>query len=140
MTRHLINIFARLAMILLTNALVMDAFSQISDVHELRSVFRTKETTSKRDFSNSLKNARNEIDLVISSSFLFYQSFVSSQDKPSCVYTPSCFEYSVDAFQKKGLLLGWMMTFDRRSRCHRFVGAANYPGIQKKYLVYDPVK
>lgn len=50
--------------------------------------------------------------------FWIYKTTVSSQDFGSCSFMPSCSEYAVRSIEKKGLLTGYLMTFDRLSRCH----------------------
>jgi putative membrane protein insertion efficiency factor len=92
------------------------------------------------DYSKPLKNSNNEAEFLISSVFLFYKTFISSQDKPSCIFTPSCSVYSVQAFKKKGIFLGWIYTFDRLSRCHPLVSPNQYPIDNKKQRYYDPVE
>lgn len=106
---------------------------------ELKSLFSIQDTVHL-DFKKPLKNAVNEFQIVISSAFLFYKSFVSSQDKPSCIFSPSCSEYAVEAFQKKGIFPGWLNTFDRLSRCNTFANHTHYHYDTKKKLFYDPVQ
>jgi len=49
-----------------------------------------------------------------------YQTFISKLIPPSCIYYPSCSEYSKQAFLKHGLLLGLYLTISRLLRCHPF--------------------
>lgn len=55
---------------------------------------------------------------VINAAFYIYKTFISSQDHMSCVFTPSCSEYAVQAIHKQGVILGLMNTFDRLTRCN----------------------
>jgi len=48
---------------------------------------------------------------------------------PACRFTPTCSEYAIEAFEKKGLFTAAWMTVVRISKCHPF-----HPGG------YDPVK
>jgi putative membrane protein insertion efficiency factor len=112
---------------------------QINVESELKSLFIDTDTL-KLDFKKPLKEAKNEVSIVFSSGFLFYKTFISSQDKPSCVFSPSCSEFAVEAFQKKGLITGWLMTFDRLSRCHGFVHPGHYHYDIDKKLFNDPIK
>ncbi len=112
---------------------------QIQIEPELRTLF-VKSDTLHVDFKKPLKEAKNEISIVFSTGFLFYKTFISSQDKPSCVFSPSCSEFAVEAFQQKGLTMGWLMTFDRLSRCHGFVNHTHYHYDIDKKLFDDPIK
>jgi hypothetical protein len=105
---------------------------------ELKSLFK-QEVNVHQDFSKPLKESQNEFDITFSSLFLFYKTFISSQDMPTCIFTPSCSEYAVEAFRKKGLLTGWISTFDRLSRCHGFVNHNDYPLDSTKLHFYDPI-
>jgi hypothetical protein len=113
--------------------------SQILIEQELKSLYITSDTI-KTDYKKPLKNAVNEIEIVFSTGFLFYKSFISSQDKPSCIFSPSCSEFAVEAFQKEGIFLGWLKTFDRLSRCNGFANHTHYHFDTEKQLFYDPVK
>ncbi len=106
---------------------------------DLKKLFKVHE--HHVDYSKPLKNAKNEATMLISAVFLFYKTFISSQDKPSCVFTPSCSVYSMQAFQKKGLFMGWLYTFDRLTRCHPPLGKTQfYPFDNKTQRYYDPVE
>lgn len=105
---------------------------------ELKSLF-IKPDTVKNKFKEPLIKAVNEIDIVFSTGFFFYKSFISSQDKPSCIFSPSCSEFAVEAFQKEGVFLGWLKTFDRLSRCHAFAKPTHYHFNTEKNIFYDPV-
>ncbi len=106
---------------------------------ELQTLFKKKDV-KQQDYSRQLKESKNEIDAVISSAFLAYKTFLSSQDRPSCIFSPSCSEYAVEAFQKKGIVSGWLYTFDRLSRCHGFANPSVYLFSPTKNRFYDPVE
>jgi len=48
----------------------------------------------------------------------FYQRFLSPLKKPSCVFYPTCSEYSKQAINKYGILKGFRLSFLRIIRCH----------------------
>jgi len=48
----------------------------------------------------------------------FYQKWVSPFKKPSCVFYPTCSEYTKEAVNKYGALKGIKMGFFRILRCH----------------------
>jgi uncharacterized protein len=50
----------------------------------------------------------------------FYKRFISPMLPPSCRFTPSCSEYTLDAVSKYGALKGIGMGIVRILRCHPF--------------------
>lgn len=83
-------------------------------------------------------NATNEATFVLNGLFIFYKSFVSSQDGGSCTFTPSCSEYGLLAVQKKGVVVGMLATFDRLTRCNG-LSPRQYKFDPDKKLLIDPV-
>lgn len=135
-----INFFSKYFLLIIFFSCIANySNSQILIDQELKSLFTNKNIV-KPDFKKPLNNAVNEFDIVFSTGFLFYKSFISSQDKPSCIFSPSCSEFAVEAFQKEGLFPGWITTFDRLSRCHGFAKPTHYHFDTEKKLFYDPVQ
>lgn len=58
----------------------------------------------------------------------FYQRYISSLTPPSCRYTPTCSQYTVEALQKHGLLKGGWLALKRIASCNPWGGSG-----------YDPV-
>lgn len=58
------------------------------------------------------------MEIMLSSMFLFYKYFISSQDSQSCAFHQSCSVYAVETIKKQGFIFGMMDTFDRLSRCN----------------------
>lgn len=57
-----------------------------------------------------------------------YQYVISPMLGPKCRFTPTCSQYSLEAFKKYGLLKGFYLSIRRISRCHPGGGSG-----------YDPV-
>lgn len=57
-----------------------------------------------------------------------YQWIISPLLGPKCRFTPTCSQYSLEAFKKYGLFKGFWLTVKRLSRCHPLGGHG-----------YDPV-
>lgn len=114
-------------------------YSQLKTETELHSLFQQPNAIDQK-YNTPLKDASNEFDILVSSGFLIYKEVISSQDKPSCVFTPSCSEYAVEAFREKGVITGWVQTFDRLSRCHGLVNHSHYNFDKEKNRFYDPVQ
>jgi putative membrane protein insertion efficiency factor len=47
-----------------------------------------------------------------------YQRYLSRLIKPSCVFYPSCSEYTKQAIEKYGSMKGLFLGFTRILRCH----------------------
>jgi uncharacterized protein len=84
-----------------------------------------------------VKENRNDVEIFFSGLFLFYKSCFSSQDFNKCNFTPSCSEYGITAVKKKGVLKGFLMTFDRLHRCNGF-NRKNYHRDPESNLLIDP--
>jgi uncharacterized protein len=50
----------------------------------------------------------------------FYRRWVSPMLPPACRFTPSCSQYSLEAFTKYGFGRGLWLTVRRVLRCHPF--------------------
>jgi putative membrane protein insertion efficiency factor len=62
--------------------------------------------------------------LMVKVTIRTYQVLLSSQDRPSCQFTPSCSNYCLQAVSNHGLVRGVLMCSDRVMRCHP--GAAGH--------------
>ncbi len=69
---------------------------------------------------------------------LSYQYFISSQDRPSCMFTRSCSRFALDAVKSKGLLVGTLFAADRLQRCDSFAEEYYHKDIQTG-LAIDPM-
>ena len=71
----------------------------------------------------------------------FFQRYISPIDGDRCPMHPSCSAYSLDAFEKHGLLMGWFMTCDRLLRCGRDeLTLAPRVVVDGRARCYDPVE
>ena len=74
---------------------IVSSFAQNkSEVELMRKAF-TLEETNKTYLS--AKNNSNEVQYFFSGLFLFYKTFISSEDGQSCSFTPSCSEFGIIA-------------------------------------------
>ncbi len=58
----------------------------------------------------------------------FYQVAISPFKPPTCRYTPTCSQYTIEALQKYGVLKGGWLAIKRIGSCHPWGGNG-----------YDPV-
>ena len=58
----------------------------------------------------------------------FYQIFISPLKPPTCRYSPTCSQYTLEALKKHGLLKGGKLAIIRIMSCQPFGGSG-----------YDPV-
>ncbi|TVR23048.1 MAG: membrane protein insertion efficiency factor YidD [Anaerolineaceae bacterium] len=62
----------------------------------------------------------------------FYQKRISPLLPPSCIYEPSCSQYTYEAIQIHGALRGSWMGFKRILRCNPFARGGHDPVPPKK--------
>lgn len=82
------------------------------------------------------QNNKSEVEAAFSGLFLFYKTFVSSQDQAACTFTPSCSEYGILCVKKHGVIKGGVMTMDRLTRCNG-LSPTNYEYDPKAKLLKD---
>lgn len=70
----------------------------------------------------------------------FFARTLSRADGDRCPMYPSCSAYSLQAFEKHGFLMGWIMTSDRLLRCGRDeLKRAPWVRVNTETRSYDPV-
>lgn len=80
----------------------------------------------------------SELKMFFLSVLKFYQLVISSQDQPSCMFTPTCSEYAKLAIEKYGLVAGTIMAADRLLRCNG-TGRRHYRPDKKTGRLADPL-
>lgn len=102
----------------------------------------TQSSLSKeQQHQNDIKYSQIEMGLFKSSGVVWirlYQKMISSQDLPSCNFTPSCSQFGFTSIQQEGLFRGILLTADRLLRCNPFVVSGHYTLVKEKYL--DPIE
>ena len=56
-----------------------------------------------------------------------YQFVISPLTPPSCRYSPTCSQYSLEALKKYGIIKGVSLTFKRLIKCHPWGGSGYDP-------------
>lgn len=86
-----------------------------------------KETQQETIRHNPQVNS--ELQFAATALIRLYQRFISSQDRPTCGFTPSCSRFGMAALQEYGMLRGILLTADRLLRCN---------GSQSQHYHIDP--
>ena len=120
-------------LLLLSSASTLAA-QQAIDFQAMRSVIQTE--SSAPAYASLAKNNSHELTWAVSQLFLFYKSYLSSQDGNRCSFHPSCSEYSIQVVKKRGIFLGGLSTFDRLMRCNG-LSPELYPIDTKRKLLID---
>ena len=84
--------------------------------------FILKIRNTSRPHENSIKNCRpkaiSETGFVSAGVIRIYRVLLSSQDRESCNFDPSCSRFAEAAVKEFGFFKGILLTTDRLSRCH----------------------
>ncbi|OEU51727.1 MAG: hypothetical protein BA868_06140 [Desulfobacterales bacterium C00003106] len=94
------------------------------------------EESSGNGYSRPRQSSVNPVrDLVV-----IFRDFISPVDGDRCPMYPSCSQYSIQSFEKHGLIIGWMMTCDRL--LHEADEMRRVPAILvgDHYRFYDPLE
>ena len=62
-----------------------------------------------------------------------YQKYISPIKPPCCRFTPTCSAYALEAFQKRGFFVGFILTVWRILRCNPF-SKGGYDPVPEKGL------
>ncbi|MFN8257881.1 MAG: membrane protein insertion efficiency factor YidD [Bacteroidales bacterium] len=107
-----------------------------ADIEKVYHLFETD--PGKPDYKVYFKENHNEIQVLTTSFFVFYKSFISSQDGNHCVFHPSCSVYALESIKKNGFFIGLADGIDRLMRCNR-LSPENYQRFENTTLFFDPV-
>ncbi len=132
-----------IVLILLINSLSLNLWSQVSNELALLSDIKYDnphaEKVKIKDQYEHVHENTNEVQFLFSGLFLFYKSFISSQDSQSCSFIPSCSVYALEAVKRQGVFKGMLNGFDRLSRCNS-LSPEKYEIDPKTRLLIDPLK
>jgi putative membrane protein insertion efficiency factor len=115
----------------------LTSYGQIRNSN-FKSILLKEQNTKKKDLWKHFKKSETEIDMAISTLYVFYKGSISSQDGSTCSFTPSCSTYAVEAVEKHGVLKGTMMFFDRYTRCNS-LSPSKYKFSKTKQRLIDDV-
>jgi putative membrane protein insertion efficiency factor len=89
----------------------------------------TKNSTRSFLYSNqkNLLKKYNPVNLAFGSLLYLYQNTISQQFSATCLYHPSCSDFSKQSIQKYGLVKGIFLSADRVMRCNRMAATGIHP-------------
>ncbi|MFW6246228.1 MAG: membrane protein insertion efficiency factor YidD [Tangfeifania sp.] len=93
-----------------------------------------------KDEPKTLKNS-NPVSLLFGGSLYVYQNHFSQHLSASCLFHPSCSDFSKQAVQEFGLIKGTFLSLDRLSRCNRIAATDLNPAKidSEMHRFHDPV-
>lgn len=68
--------------------------------------------------TKTFKNS-NPVSLIYGGSLYVYQNFITQHFSASCLFHPSCSEFSKQVVKEYGIFKGGLLSFDRLNRCNR---------------------
>ena len=69
-----------------------------------------------------------------------YRKYISPLKPPCCRFTPTCSAYAIEAFEKRGFFVGFILTVWRILRCNPFCAGGYDPVPPKKIPKYQRSK
>jgi len=78
-----------------------------------------------------LDETSSELEMLMLSALRLYQIVLSTQDRPGCMFYPSCSEYAKQVIARHGILAGLLMAADRLQRCN---------GVNRELYPFDPTR
>ena len=69
-----------------------------------------------------------------------YRKYISPLKPPCCRFTPTCSAYAIEAFQKRGFFVGFILTVWRILRCNPFSKGGYDPVPERGFRNSDTSK
>ncbi len=102
-----------------------------ADMEFVRQSRKTKAHFYKRDYifkdEKSAVVKYNPVSLTLGGLLYLYQNAFSQQFSASCLYHPSCSEFSKRSIAHYGLFKGVFLSADRLTRCNKVAGLDIHP-------------
>lgn len=106
---------------LANDLMLVDSISKQSVHHSEKRPYIYK--NQPKTFKNS-----NPVSLLYGGSLYVYQNVVSQHLSASCLYDPSCSDFSKQAVKEYGIFKGTLLSLDRLNRCNRIAATDLNPG------------
>lgn len=103
-----------LIVITLSTSSYADEVTDLAFIREVNPIMQEK----PQEVSHFNPLETSELKLAATGLIRLYQKFISSQDGPSCNFTPTCSHFGMACIQEYGMLRGILLTADRLIRCN----------------------
>ena len=107
----------------ITILLILFIISVATDAGEIEDLLYIRQTNpilkegSPKDTSLKLTET-SELKLAATGLIRLYQKFISSQDGPTCQFSPTCSHFGMASIQEYGMFRGILLAADRLIRCN----------------------
>lgn len=106
----------------------------LSDVSTINSKYEGRHVRTMSSKHRSVIAKYNPVQLVFTGLMFTYQKLISPQLSASCIYSPSCSNFSKSAIAEFGLIKGVFLSADRMMRCNRAAAMEVSPLIVDEHL------
>ena len=73
------------------------------------------------EFTSFIERRRFGMKIILIKIIRFYQKYLSAlKGRATCIYTPTCSQYAIEAIEKHGVLKGGLLAAWRILRCNPF--------------------
>lgn len=137
-TKVLTNFYFSITILLMVIILSIPTYG--GEIEDLLYIQQTNPILKEKSIRvNSFSFAEtSELKFAATGLIRLYQKFISSQDGPSCQFTPTCSRFGMGCIQKYGMFRGILLAADRLIRCNG--QQSNFYEIDLKMNKYlDPI-
>ncbi len=103
-----------LLIVILSNSSYANESSDLAFILQVNPIIKEK----RQEAIRVKPQESSELKFAATALIRLYQVFVSSQDGPSCGFSPSCSRFGMAAIKEYGIMRGVLLTADRLLRCN----------------------
>ena len=103
-----------LSVVVLVSAVFADEATDLAFIRKANPITMPKE----QEIIRFNPQETSELKFVATGLIRLYQKFISSQDGPTCNFTPTCSRFGMGCIQEYGVVRGILLAADRLLRCN----------------------
>ncbi len=103
-----------LTVVILSTSSYADEATDLAFIREVNPITKEK----REEVIRFNPQETSELKFAATGLIRLYQKFISSQDGPTCNFTPTCSRFGMACIQEYGILRGILLTADRLLRCN----------------------